>query len=227
MPLTPVSSGDPHVSAHNSERDASNANEIAIQTKITKPGTPQVGDLLRFNGTTWVSSITRLFEGVGQPEGVVAAPIGSRYVDTTASKGAVEWLKISGINVNDNTGWLLLFGDTGWRNISAMVDKRGSAIVNSALLRRVGDVVDLYLDLKTPTNITSPWTVLTLPSGFLPGFSRYGALQDNNEVAATSTLLSSAGAVNLYGIVASKTDRFSGLWTTKNPWPAVLPGVAA
>ncbi len=227
MPLIPVSSGGAHVSAHNAERENINANEVSIQTKITKPVNPQVGDMLRFNGTSWVSSITRLFEGVGQPEGVVAAPIGSRYIDTTASSGAVEWLKVSGVNSNDNTGWFLLFGDTGWRNVSTMVDKRGSAIVNSALLRRVGDVVDLYLDLKTPTNTTSPWMVLTLPSGFLPGFSRYGALQDNNEAAATSTLVSSAGIVNLYGIVSAKTDRFSGLWTTKNPWPTVLPGSAA
>lgn len=225
MPLEHKSTNDPHVAAHNEERDAINALELEVEARIEKPTTPHTGELLRFDGSNWVPSLTRLFEGTGSPNGVVAAPIGSRYVDTEADSGAIEWIKDSGLPT-DNTGWILsAYADTGWRNISSFVDKRGTAVVNSAMLRRVNDTVDLYLDMKMPTNTASPWSVLTLPVGFRPSFSRYGAMQDNNEAAAASTRVTAGGVVELYTIVSAKTDRFNGTWTTTDAWPSVLPGI--
>lgn len=226
MPLIPVSTGDPHVAAHNEEREAINALEEEFPTKLDKPPVPRVGDLLRFDGIAWTTSQTRLFEGDGQPEGVVAAPIGSRYVDVTAAEGAVEWLKIRGVDDNDNTGWQLLLADTGLRNISSLIDTRSTAVVNAAYLRRSGDLVDIYLDLKMPTNIASPWSLMTLPVGFRPPFTRHGALQDNNEAAAATSAVLNTGVVNLYTLVSAKTDRWNGSWLTRDPWPAALPGTA-
>lgn len=228
MPLPNVSSGDPHVSAHNAERDGINTNATAILTKISKPANPKVGDLLRWDGNNWVSSLTRLFEGQGSPEGVVAAPIGSRYVDTAAAAGAIEWIKRTGV-ATSNTGWMLsAFADTGLRNISADVLKRNSGLVYTALLRRSNDVVDLYLDVTTPTGgDTNAWTLLSLPSGFRPPSIRYGALQDNKELASNGTSIASNGDVNLLKITTSKRDRYTGVWLTTDPWPAVLPGVSA
>lgn len=224
MPLDPVSTNDPHVAAHNEERDAINLLEEEIPTKIAKPTLPRVGDLLRFDGIEWTTSQTRLFEGDGQPEGVVAAPIGSRYVDVTAAEGAVEWLKARGIDDNDNTGWIILWADTGLRNVSSLIDTRSTAVVNAAYLRRFGDCVDIYLDLKMPTNTTSPWSLMTLPVGFRPPFTRHGALQDNNEAAAATSAVLNTGVVNLYTLVSAKVDRWNGAWLTRDPWPSALPG---
>jgi hypothetical protein len=115
MSLDPVAQGDPHVPAHNAEREAINDLTEAMPSKIDKPNSPPLGSLLRWNGDDWVPSNMRLFEGVGSPEGVVAAPPGSRYVDTDASSGVSEWWKQGG---ESNTGWATLNAGTPWTNIN-------------------------------------------------------------------------------------------------------------
>lgn len=221
MTLEHVSSGDPHAAAHNDERDVINAQGELLENTIVKPSAPFIGQLLRFNGTDWTPSGTRLFEGTSQPEGVVAAPIGSRYVNTAGSQGAVEWLKKTG---SGNTGWLLLAGDTGWRDISASINRRSTATVYVASLRRTGDVVDLYIDMKMPTNETSPYQLYTLPVGFRPSFNRHGLLHDNREGAADSTSVFADGTVDLYAPNQDVRDRWNGTWTTEDAWPTSLPG---
>jgi hypothetical protein len=223
MPLDDVSTGDPHVPAHNEERDAINLLQTQMAGKVTAPPNPKVGDMLRWDGDTWELSEIRFFEGVGSPEGVVAAPIGSRYRDTAGTNGAVEWVKRTGI-ATDNTGWFLLAGDTGWINIAGKVALRTSGVAHTAQLRRVGNVVDLYLDLSIPNNNASPWELFTLDLGFRPHVTRYGALQDNKEGAAVSTLVTSAGVVSLSTLVSGKRDRWNGSWTTSDPWPSDLTG---
>lgn len=224
MTLEHVSTGDPHVAAHNEERDAINELEDAIPLLMPLPQLPQVGEVVRWNGTEWIGSTSRLFEGEGQPEGVVAAPIGSTYVDTAGLTGAVRWIKTRGVDENDNTGWTLEFGDTGWRNIAGLLTMGANGVVNAARLRRINNQVDIYLDLKMSTNTSSPRTVWTLPAGFRPDFNRHGALQDNNEAAAATTQVLANGDVNFYTITAAKTDRWNGTWMTDAPWPASLPG---
>ena len=100
-------------------------------------------------------------------------------------------------------------------------------MVNAAHLSRENYVVECYFDLKMPSSITSPYTLLTLPVGFRPPFDRYGGLQDNNESAAASTLVSAAGLCQLFTIVSGKSDRWQGTWITRDPWPNALPGTAA
>lgn len=224
MPLDDVSTNDPHVSAHNEERDAINALEVEVDSKITAPPNIKVGEFPVWTGQGWGVSDLRLFEGEGHPEGRVAAPIGSRYRDTNGTNGAVEWIKLSGLPTS-NTGWLLVSGDTGWRNVLGLLALRSNGQGHVAMLRRVGDVVDLYLDLTNPTNTSSPWETMVLPVGFRPGFTRYGAMQDNKEAAAGSTAVLLDGKVNLYSLTSAKRDRYNGTWTTKDPWPTDLPGV--
>lgn len=225
MTLTPVSTGDPHVSAHNEERTALNDLADEVAGKITSPPNPKVGDIPRWTGSAWGLSEIRFFEGSGQPEGRVAAPIGARYRDVDGTNGAVEWVKVAGSDTS-NTGWMLIAGDTGWRNVAGLFQARSNGVANSIMLRRVNNLVDFYMDVKTPTNTSSPWTTMTLPVGFRPDFTRYGLLQDNKEAAAGSTAIMSDGSVNLYTIVSAKTDRFNGIWTTEDAWPTNLPGTA-
>lgn len=220
--LDPVFVGGPLPAALNEERDAINTLTGEVENRIELPAGAMTGDLLRWNGVKWVTTDTRFLEGNGRPDGVVAAPVGSRYIDKVAQQGAVEWVKRGGADTN--TGWICLAGDTGSRNVASLVNKRTTAEVFTATLRRIGVVVELYLDLSMPNNEDSPWDVLQLPSGFRPNGTRYGLLQDNKEGAATSTAVFVDGTVNLYSIVKTKRDRWNATFSTDDPWPLSLPG---
>nr|DAI55765.1 MAG TPA: collagen triple helix repeat protein [Caudoviricetes sp.] len=53
--------------------------------------------------------------GTGMPNGKVTAPVGTTYVDTAVTNGALKWIKRRG---TDNQGWEVLTGDTGWRTLN-------------------------------------------------------------------------------------------------------------
>ena len=72
--------------------------------------------------------------GTGMPNGRVSAPIGTTYVDTAVTNGALKWIKESG---DGNTGWKVLIGDTGWRTLN-IVSKLRTA---SLQIRRVNNAV--------------------------------------------------------------------------------------
>ena len=72
--------------------------------------------------------------GHGMPNGVVTAPVGTTYVDEAVTNGALKWIKRRG---NDNQGWEVLIGDTGWK-ILPSVSKLGNSFVK---VRRVNNIV--------------------------------------------------------------------------------------
>lgn len=72
--------------------------------------------------------------GRGMPNGTVAAPVGTTYVDEAVTNGALKWIKKSGTG---NTGWEVLIGDTGWKVLPS-VSKLGGSYVK---VRRVNNVV--------------------------------------------------------------------------------------
>ena len=72
--------------------------------------------------------------GQGMPNGKVTAPIGTTYVDTAVTNGALKWIKRKGDN---NQGWEVLTGDTGWRTLNIQ-SKLGSSYLK---VRRKNDTV--------------------------------------------------------------------------------------
>jgi hypothetical protein len=72
--------------------------------------------------------------GTGFPNGKVTAPVGTTYVDTAVTNGALKWIKRSGTN---NQGWEVLTGDTGWRTLNIQ-SKLGSSYLK---VRRKNDTV--------------------------------------------------------------------------------------
>ena len=72
--------------------------------------------------------------GTGFPNGKVTAPVGTTYVDTAVTNGALKWIKRQG---TDNRGWDVLTGDTGWRTLP-IVSKLGSSYLK---VRRKNDTV--------------------------------------------------------------------------------------
>ena len=75
--------------------------------------------------------------GTGMPDGRVSAPIGTTYVDTAVTNGALKWIKESG---NGNTGWKVLIGDTGWRTLNSL-SRLGSSFIK---IRRVNNLVTYH-----------------------------------------------------------------------------------
>ena len=72
--------------------------------------------------------------GTGMPNGKVTAPVGTTYVDTNATNGALKWIKRSGAG---NQGWEVLTGDTGWRTLN-IKSKLGNSFLK---VRRKNDLV--------------------------------------------------------------------------------------
>ena len=72
--------------------------------------------------------------GQGMPNGRVNAPVGTTYVDTVATNGALKWIKRTG---TDSQGWEVLTGDTGWRTLP-IVSKLGNSFLK---VRRKNDIV--------------------------------------------------------------------------------------
>ena len=72
--------------------------------------------------------------GEGMPNGKVDGTIGQTYVDTKKTNGALKWIKRT---PNGNQGWVVLDGDTGWKNLNVL-SKLGNSYVR---VRRINDTV--------------------------------------------------------------------------------------
>ena len=77
--------------------------------------------------------------GTGFPNGKVAAPVGTTYVDTAVTNGALKWIKCKGDN---NQGWEVLYGDTGWKRLSISSGYNQSTL----RVRRINNMVTYKLD---------------------------------------------------------------------------------
>ena len=84
------------------------------------------------SGTTQANEYE--IHGTGFPNGKVVAPVGTTYVDTAVTNGALKWIKRRG---NDNQGWEVLTCDTGWRTLP-IVSKLGGSFLK---IRRKNDTI--------------------------------------------------------------------------------------
>lgn len=106
--------------------------------------------------------VINAFSGTGQPNGKVSAPPGSEYTDTAVTCGAVKWIKMWGTG---NTGWTVLYGDTGWRSTPECFVNGWTA--GKLLVRRVNNAVHLLVDQTKAAGATGE-LVINLPAGFRP-----------------------------------------------------------
>lgn len=172
-------------------------------------------------------SATRYREGIGSPENFEIAPPGTTYVDLNGTNGAWEWRKRTGTGA---TGWVVIDGDTGWRNIT---DPNGGGGV--LRMRRVGSTIELALQNISgiPVGSTAAAIVYTLPTGWRFPNGKYDyyatrfqssttvayvTLRNSNELGVASTV---AYVASWGGIIYTLT------YTTTDPWPTSLPGSAA
>lgn len=120
-----------------------------LETKAGTVGTPQKlsiagnvvtlsdgGGSITLPATSGTGAQVNEYEihGTGFPNGKVTAPVGTTYVDTAVTNGALKWIKRRG---NDNQGWEVLTGDTGWRTLP-IVSKLGGSFLK---IRRKNDTI--------------------------------------------------------------------------------------
>jgi hypothetical protein len=188
---------------------------LSLPQSIATTSSPTFAGLT-INGTTYST-------GTGFPNGVVSAPVGSIYIDTAVTNGVSSWIKKSGTG---STGWLVLEGDTEWRNIGKITglaeDLKIRRINNIIYLSQVGEAMTIN-SLATQTRLATPLGFRsTMRSGF-PLTITAGDIKGSILVKSTETdiILTTNTASQSYIAVAGAQ------WITNDAWPTTLPGTAA
>jgi len=171
-------------------------------------------------------ALSRFLTGSGSPLGVVSAPVGTEYVDTAATCGAVKWIKASGTG---NTGWVVAYGDTGVRVLTAsdLNANTGIITVRTAYLYRQAEMVDLSLVFNMIG--TTGGSALTLPLGFRVAHDdlyslvmQYGGTTVNDASHSKTT-----GDVVFEGAYTADVTYIGTMtFMAASVWPTSLPGTA-
>lgn len=164
--------------------------------------------------------------GTGFPEGAVTAPIGTYYTDVAATNGAIRWVKASGTG---NTGWKVLYGDTGWRDVSSLCDPTvlGSGKVH--VLKTPGRVTWRLMGpvLKAGTLMTSLPTGYRVdaPAWLAPAATVY---RSGAPTSGVFSLGGSGSGLEVSGAFVPDASSVVYLdYVSLLPWPATLPGTPA
>jgi hypothetical protein len=163
------------------------------------------------------------FSGTGNPNGVVTANVGSRYVDTNATNGAVEWVKASGAG---NTGWKVTYGDTGWRT-PVLLNGWAST---TPRIRRINETVHIAFNTLSGATSTTD-SICDLLQGFRSGGypinPRITIYTGTGSIDTTHVIVADAGSNTLRCVTSGSNTTFSGhtvgSWVTDDDWPALIP----
>ena len=184
--------------------------------------------------------------GTGMPNGKVVAPVGTTYVDTAVTNGALKWIKRTG---NHNQGWEVLTGDTGWRTLNIQ-SKLGASYLK---IRRVNNMVTYQFGglswgwfgvvrrggpgyVQQPSDRERNVFILGLggvPVGFRSEFSLIGGIYNDKGTPYGTWYLGGAGDSNMLRFQFTDpvpTDKDIGdirvssiSYLTSEPWPNILP----
>ena len=184
--------------------------------------------------------------GQGMPNGKVTAPVGTTYVDTVATNGALKWIKRTG---NGSQGWEVLTGDTGWRTLT-IVSKLGNSYLkvrrkNDTVMYQFGGLSWGWFGIVRrggagyqvqPSDRERNCYILGLnavPQGFRSEFSLIGGIYNDKGVPYGTWYLGGVGDSNMLRFQFTDpvpTDRDIGdirvssiSYLTSEPWPTRLP----
>lgn len=184
--------------------------------------------------------------GQGMPNGKVVAPVGTTYVDTNATNGALKWIKRTG---TDNQGWEVLTGDTGWRTLQ-IVSKLGGSYLkvrrkNDTVMYQFGGLSWGWFGIVRrggpgysiqPSDRERNVFILGLqgiPQGFRSEFSLIGSIHNDKGNPYGTWYLGGPGDGNMLRFQFADpvpTDRDIGdirvsaiMYLTNEPWPTRLP----
>lgn len=138
--------------------------DIGLQDKVNKAGDTMTGNLIvpliSINGSDFLT-------GTGFPNGAVAAPVGSIYVDKNLTCGALLWIKQT---ETGNTGWKVLSGDTGWldcNDIFKSIFDDSDPLSTGCKIRRINNTV--YFTVKSQVKTISEISANITNGGFSSG----------------------------------------------------------
>ena len=184
--------------------------------------------------------------GTGMPNGKVTAPVGTTYVDTNATNGALKWIKRTG---TDNQGWEVLTGDTGWRTLT-IASKLGASYLkvrrkNDTVMYQFGGLSWGWFGIVRrggpgysiqPSDRERNVFILGLqqiPQGFRSEFSLIGGIYNDKGTPYGTWYLGGPGDGNMLRFQFTDpvpTDRDIGdirvssiMYLTNDPWPTRLP----
>lgn len=184
--------------------------------------------------------------GTGMPNGKVTAPVGTTYVDTAATNGALKWIKRTGTN---NQGWEVLTGDTGWRTLT-IASKLGASYLkvrrkNDTVMYQFGGLSWGWFGIVRrggpgysiqPSDRERNVFILGLhqvPQGFRSEFSLIGGIHNDKGTPYGTWYLGGPGDGNMLRFQFTDpvpTDRDIGdirvssiMYLTNDPWPTSLP----
>ena len=163
----------------------------------------------------------RIYEGSGSPVDKIAAPVGAIYTDSAATTGAIQWIKTSGTGT---TGWRVEYGDTGWRNIDAMLPTGWGG--RTKITRR-GTTVQIASANLRPQS-TGASTLFDIPAGFRPsGDHAYGVVEDSGAFSIVRAGVFSPNDVVVFPTQVNSWLSYSITYQTSDAWSATLPGTPA
>ena len=121
-------------------------------------------------------------------------------------------------------GDVMIYGDTGWRDISADISDRESGRL---LIRRIGEQVFVAADALKLTS-TGSVTIPRLRVNFYPISRVRGTWNESlsGSTAQGSYNISNTGYFNIYG-VGSGPIEINETYLTDRVWPTALPGIPA
>lgn len=184
--------------------------------------------------------------GTGMPNGKVTAPVGTTYVDTNATNGALKWIKRTG---TDDQGWEVLTGDTGWRTLN-IVSKLGASYLkvrrkNDTVMYQFGGLQWGWFGIVRrggpgysiqPSDRERNVFILGLhqvPQGFRSEFSLIGGIYNDKGTPYGTWYVGGPGDGNMLRFQFTDpvpTDRDIGdirvssiMYLTTDPWPTRLP----
>lgn len=143
--------------------------------------------------------------GTGMPNGKVTAPVGTTYVDTDVTNGALKWIKRRG---TDNQGWEVLTGDTGWRTLNIQ-SKLGNSFLK---VRRKNDTVMYQFG-----GLQWGWFGIVRRGG--PGYSSQGSDRERNcfILMAQKIPMGFRSEFSLIGTVYNDKGKRYGTWYLAGP----------
>lgn len=184
--------------------------------------------------------------GQGMPNGKVSAPVGTTYVDTNVTNGALKWIKRTG---TDNQGWEVLTGDTGWRSLN-IVSKLGNSYLkvrrkNDTVMYQFGGLQWGWFGIVRrggagyqiqPSDRERNCYILPsgqVPNGFRSEFSLIGGIYNDKGKPYGTWYLGGSGDGHMLRFQFTDpvpTDRDIGdirvssiSYLTSDPWPTTLP----
>ena len=184
--------------------------------------------------------------GTGMPNGKVTAPVGTTYVDTNVTNGALKWIKRRG---TDNQGWEVLTGDTGWRTLT-ISSKLGASFLkvrrqNNTVTYQFGGLSWGWFGIVRrggpgysiqPSDRERNVFILGLsgvPVGFRSESSLIGPIYNDKGIQYGTWYLGGNGDSNMLRFQFTDpvpTDRDIGdirvsqiIYLTSEPWPERLP----